>query len=152
MMRLPRAIRPIKIRTTTFAIWEGLGCCGMQTLDVTYYGSFPILILFPELEKVQMRMTAGFQLTRQSPRYEEYYLAFPRNKTAFEERLATDPSLATDRARRLEVYSQVQRYLADNSLVFPMYAQTSVMAVSNRFNYKAASDETIALWRATWKN
>jgi hypothetical protein len=33
-----------------------------------------------------------------------------------------------------------------------MYAQTSVMAVSNRINYKAASDETIALWRATWKN
>ncbi len=55
-------------------------------------------------------------------------------------------------ARRLEVYSQVQRYIADNYLVFPMYAQTSVMAVSNRLNYKAASDETIALWRATWKN
>jgi peptide/nickel transport system substrate-binding protein len=55
-------------------------------------------------------------------------------------------------AKRLEVYSQVQRYIADNYLVFPMYAQTSVMAVSNRLNYRAASDETIALWRATWKN
>ena len=57
-----------------------------------------------------------------------------------------------DPKKRMEVYSQVQRYIADNYLVFPMYAQTSVMAVSNRINYKAASDETIALWRATWKN
>jgi peptide/nickel transport system substrate-binding protein len=54
--------------------------------------------------------------------------------------------------RRMEAYRQVQKYVADNYLVFPMYAQTSVMAVSNKFNYKAASDETIALWRATWKN
>jgi peptide/nickel transport system substrate-binding protein len=54
--------------------------------------------------------------------------------------------------RRMEAYRQVQKYVADNYLVFPMYAQTSVMAVSNKLNYKAASDETIALWRATWKN
>ena len=53
--------------------------------------------------------------------------------------------------KRMEVYSEVQRYIADNYLIFPMYAQTSVMAVSNRLNYKAASDETIALWRATWR-
>ncbi len=57
-----------------------------------------------------------------------------------------------DPRKRMEAYAQVQRYVADNALVFPMYAQTSVMAVSNRFSYKAASDETIALWRATWKN
>lgn len=57
-----------------------------------------------------------------------------------------------DPKKRMEVYSQVQRYVAEHSLVLPMYAQTSVMAVSNRINYKAASDETIALWRATWKN
>jgi peptide/nickel transport system substrate-binding protein len=54
--------------------------------------------------------------------------------------------------KRMEAYRQVQKYVADNYLVFPMYAQTSVMAVSNKLNYKAASDETIALWRATWKN
>ena len=52
----------------------------------------------------------------------------------------------------MEAYRQVQKYVADNYLVFPMYAQTSVMAVSNKLNYKAASDETIAFWRATWKN
>ena len=57
-----------------------------------------------------------------------------------------------DPKKRMEVYAQVQHYVADHYLVFPMYAQTSVMAVSNRVNYKAASDETIALWRATWKN
>ena len=57
-----------------------------------------------------------------------------------------------DAKKRMEVYSQVQRYIAENALAFPMYAQTSVMAVSNRIQYKAASDETIALWRATWKN
>jgi peptide/nickel transport system substrate-binding protein len=57
-----------------------------------------------------------------------------------------------DPKRRMEAYAQVQRFLAENSLIFPMYAQTSVMAVSNRISYKAASDETIALWRATWKN
>jgi peptide/nickel transport system substrate-binding protein len=57
-----------------------------------------------------------------------------------------------DLKKRMEVYAQVQRYIADHALAFPMYAQTSVMAVSNRINYKAASDETIALWRATWKN
>jgi uncharacterized protein (DUF608 family) len=39
-----------------FAIWEGLGCCGLQTLDITLYGSFPILQFFPELEKKQMEM------------------------------------------------------------------------------------------------
>lgn len=54
--------------------------------------------------------------------------------------------------KRMEAYRQVQKYVADNYLVFPMYAQTSVMAVSNKLTYKAASDETIALWRATWKN
>lgn len=95
------------VRDGRFGIWEGLGCCGLQTLDVTYYGSFPIVVLFPELEKAQMRMTAAFQLTRESPRYEEYFLAFPRNKAAFQERLAADPSLATDRARRLEVYREI---------------------------------------------
>ena len=54
--------------------------------------------------------------------------------------------------KRMEAYRQVQKYVADNYLVFPMYAQTSVMAVSSKLTYKAASDETIALWRASWKN
>ncbi len=44
-----------------FAIWEGLGCCGFHTTDITYQGSFPILALFPELQKGQMVMGASFQ-------------------------------------------------------------------------------------------
>lgn len=45
----------------TFAIWEGLGCCGTQTADVAYYGSFGLLALFPELAKQAMRLSARFQ-------------------------------------------------------------------------------------------
>ena len=38
-----------------YAIWEGLGCCGLSTTDVDYQGSFPIVALFPELKLSQMR-------------------------------------------------------------------------------------------------
>ena len=44
-----------------FAVWEGLGCCGFHTTDITYQGSFNILALFPELQKRQMLMGARFQ-------------------------------------------------------------------------------------------
>ena len=44
-----------------FAVWEGLGCCGLHTTDITYQGSFPIISLFPELQKRQMEMGARFQ-------------------------------------------------------------------------------------------
>lgn len=44
-----------------FAIWEGLGCCGLHTTDITYQGSFPIIALFPELQKGQVKMGAGYQ-------------------------------------------------------------------------------------------
>jgi uncharacterized protein (DUF608 family) len=42
-----------------FGIWEGLGCCGLQTTDITHYGSFPIALMFPEIQKSQMRLTAA---------------------------------------------------------------------------------------------
>lgn len=45
----------------TFAIWEGMSCCGCQTADVAYYGSFPVIMLFPDLAKQAMRLTARFQ-------------------------------------------------------------------------------------------
>lgn len=57
-----------------------------------------------------------------------------------------------DSKKRMDAYAQAQRYIADNHLVVPLYAQTAVMAVSKRLKYKAASDETIGLWRATWKD
>lgn len=44
-----------------YAIWEGLGCCGLSTTDVDYQGSFPILALFPELKLSQMRRIAVYQ-------------------------------------------------------------------------------------------
>ncbi len=46
----------------TFGVWEGMNaCCGLQTTDVSYYGSFPVLLFFPELEKVEISLTARAQ-------------------------------------------------------------------------------------------
>lgn len=44
-------------RKGRFAIWEGLGCCGLQTTDVSYYASCMVLALFPELERSQLDLT-----------------------------------------------------------------------------------------------
>jgi uncharacterized protein (DUF608 family) len=44
-----------------FGVWEGLGCCGFHTTDITYQGSFGILALFPELQMRQMQLGARFQ-------------------------------------------------------------------------------------------
>ncbi|MBD3176289.1 MAG: hypothetical protein GF320_14010 [Armatimonadia bacterium] len=44
-----------------FGVWEGLGCCGFHTTDITYQGSFSLLALFPELQKGQMMMSGRFQ-------------------------------------------------------------------------------------------
>jgi len=48
-------------RRGDFAVWEGLGCCGFHTTDITYQGSFNILALFPDLQKSQMELGAKFQ-------------------------------------------------------------------------------------------
>ncbi len=45
----------------TWAVWEGMGCCGLQTLDVGFYGSTPITLFFPEQEKIAMRLSARHQ-------------------------------------------------------------------------------------------
>jgi len=44
-----------------FSVWEGEGCCGLDTTDVGYYGSHVILLLFPDLEKSQIDLTMDFQ-------------------------------------------------------------------------------------------
>jgi uncharacterized protein (DUF608 family) len=49
------------LRDGEFAVFEGLGCCGFETMDVTYQGSAPILALFPDLEMKQMELTARNQ-------------------------------------------------------------------------------------------
>ncbi len=48
-------------RAGHFGVWEGLGCCGFHTTDITYQGSFPIIALFPDLQKIQMEHGAKFQ-------------------------------------------------------------------------------------------
>jgi uncharacterized protein (DUF608 family) len=45
----------------SYAIWEGLGCCGLSTTDVDYQGSFPVVALFPELKLSQMKRVIALQ-------------------------------------------------------------------------------------------
>lgn len=45
----------------TFAVWEGMVCCGLQTLDVAFYGSSVISLLFPQQQKTSMRLSARHQ-------------------------------------------------------------------------------------------
>ena len=81
----------------TFAVWEGgPGCCGLETLDVTFYGSIPIALLFPELEKTQLKLTANFQLNPENPRYEEYVLGFPENRIVFARKALKNPRILSD--------------------------------------------------------
>lgn len=54
-----------------FGVWEGLGCCGFHTTDITYQGSFPIVALFPDLQKNQMEHGARFQ--RQDGRVHHFF-------------------------------------------------------------------------------
>ncbi|MBX5450894.1 GH116 family glycosyl hydrolase [Thermogemmatispora sp.] len=95
------------VRDGRFGIWEGLGCCGLQTLDVSYYGSHAVALLFPELEERQLRMTADFQLTPASPRYDEYFLAFAPNRERVWRRLERQPELARDPQQRQALYRAI---------------------------------------------
>jgi uncharacterized protein (DUF608 family) len=95
------------VKDGRFGIWEGLGCCGLQTLDVTYYGSHPVLLFFPELQKSEMRLTAKQQLTPESRRYHEYFIAFPKNKQLFDEYVKRDASILKDRTKRSKVYREI---------------------------------------------
>jgi uncharacterized protein (DUF608 family) len=95
------------VKDGRFGIWEGLGCCGLQTLDVTYYGSHPVALFFPELQKSEMRLTAKLQLTPESRRYHEYFIAFPKNKQLFNEYVKQDASILKDKIKRLKVYGEI---------------------------------------------
>jgi uncharacterized protein (DUF608 family) len=48
-------------RKGRFGVWEGIGSCGLQTIDVSHYGSFPILFLFPQLEASQIALTESIR-------------------------------------------------------------------------------------------
>ena len=49
------------VKDGSYAIWEGLGCCGLSTTDVDYQGSFPVIALFPELKLSQMKRIVEMQ-------------------------------------------------------------------------------------------
>lgn len=48
-------------RDDKFGIWEGLGSGGLNTTDIMYQGSFPVIALFPDLHMKQMENSAKFQ-------------------------------------------------------------------------------------------
>lgn len=79
-------------RDGRFAIWEGTGTCGLQTMDISAYGSHAVALLFPELERSQLALSAAFQLTCESPLYHDYLLAVPDNRAAWESLPAAERS------------------------------------------------------------
>jgi uncharacterized protein (DUF608 family) len=54
-----------------------------------------------------MKLTAKFQLTPESRRYHEYFVAFPKNKRLFQEYIKLDPTLLTNKEKRLKVYKEI---------------------------------------------
>jgi uncharacterized protein (DUF608 family) len=80
-----------------FGVWEGYGCCGLNTTDVAFYGSMMILQLFPDLEKKWIEYHAQWQLKPDLwPYYEAFALALPENAMILKEMIKKDPSIATD--------------------------------------------------------
>ena len=49
------------LKNGKFGLWEGLGYCGFHTTDISFYASFGLLALFPDLQKKQMEMGAEKQ-------------------------------------------------------------------------------------------
>jgi len=89
------------MRDGRFGVWEGgPGCCGLQTLDVSYYWSPLLTLFFPELEAQQQRLSAEFQLAENSPEWATYAVAFVENRAKLEERIKADPTLAADAERK----------------------------------------------------
>lgn len=46
-------------RQSRFGIWEGIGCCGLQTIDVGHYSAWAVMQFFPELDAAQNRLSAS---------------------------------------------------------------------------------------------
>ena len=101
-----------------FGVWEGgCGCCGLQTTDVSYYGSWLYAKLFPELEKSGMRLTAQFQRKKDGwiphffPGTFEHIDEYRRKDMNMQYVLMAyrDVTLWRDRAFLREVYPSVKR-------------------------------------------
>ena len=56
-----------------------------------------------------------------------------------------------DPRKRQELYSRFQRFIVDQAYWVPLYAQSTIEAVSNKLNYEASSDEIMRVYTATWK-
>ncbi|MEM2088708.1 MAG: GH116 family glycosyl hydrolase [Thermoproteota archaeon] len=86
-----------------FGIWEGYGCCGLNTTDVAFCGSYMILQLFPDIEKKWLSYHAGWQLKPGLfPYYELYALAYPENMAKFKEKIRSNASILTDPSKLSE--------------------------------------------------
>ena len=91
-----------------FVMWEGgPGCCGFNTLDVLYYGTIPIGLMFPELDRAQIELSAKFQLRPGMPQFERYVLAFPENVEEFKKIVKKDPSILSDPEKRSKVLLEI---------------------------------------------
>jgi uncharacterized protein (DUF608 family) len=96
------------IKDSTFGVWEGYGCCGMNTTDVAFYGSVMLLQLFPDLEKNWVEYQARWKLTHEiSPYYEAFALAIPENMMLFKEEVKVDPSIGLDLKKFKETVAKV---------------------------------------------
>ena len=60
------------VKEGIFAIWEGLGSCGLHTTDVSFYATYPIIAMFPELEKRMILQEAAVQ--RADGRVHHYFV------------------------------------------------------------------------------
>src|SRR5262249_15614681 len=56
-----------------------------------------------------------------------------------------------DARKRRELYSRIQRLVAEQAFWVPMYGQYTIEAFSTRLNYEAAPDEILRVFAATWK-
>jgi uncharacterized protein (DUF608 family) len=110
-------------RDGKFAVWEGLGCCGFETTDVSYQGTPSIAALFPELQQRQMAMSADFQ--RADGRIPHFFTPdFSQVDNSFE-RVDMNPQFVLivtrdwlwngDRAYLEAMYPHVQRALANTA-------------------------------------
>jgi len=98
-------------RRGEFAIWEsirdpyytGPDTAMFNTLDVVTYVLPSLTVLFPELAVKYIEYVSQFSLSRDSPLYLVYALAYPENKALFIEEFKKDPSIVSDYRRMLEV-------------------------------------------------
>ncbi len=66
-------------------------------------------------------------------------------------KLLDEAKTTMDVEKRKKLYSELQEYIVENAYMVPMYAQYSLMGVSNRINYEAASDDMLRVFDIIWR-